>query len=245
MHPASHAPQPRPVPSLALLFDLDGTLVDSIDLILTSFRHAFAEVVGRVPPDEAWIAGIGTPLAIQMRELAGDESLVAPLVDSYRAFQRAHHDRLLREYEGVRETLETLRARGHPMAVVTSKAAEMTQRALRRAGLASLIDVVIDCDMCARHKPDPLPVLLALERLAHAPGDALFVGDSPHDIAAGNSAGVRTVAALWGPFSRAVLEAAHPRFVLEDIRELPALVEALQLPPPEPRHSNLPPHSAI
>ncbi len=229
----------------ALLFDLDGTLVDSIELILASFRHAFAEVTGRVPPDAAWIAGIGTPLAAQLGELAGDDALVAPLTEAYRAFQREHHDLLLREYDGVRETLATLRARGHPTAVVTSKAAEMTQRALRRAELEQLLDEIVDCDRCARHKPDPLPVLLALEMLGYAPAEALFVGDSPHDIAAGNSAGVVTVAALWGPFSREVLEAASPRFLLEDVRELPALVEALELPPPEPRHSNLPPHSAI
>ena len=128
--------------SPGLLFDLDGTLVDSIELILASFRHAFAEVTGRVPPDAAWVAGIGTPLAAQLAELAGDPSLVAPLSDAYRAFQREHHDLLLREYDGVRDTLITLRGRGHPTAVVTSKAAEMTQRALRRTNLESLIDLV-------------------------------------------------------------------------------------------------------
>lgn len=227
-------PASRP---LALLFDLDGTLADSIELLLASFRHAFATVRVAPPSDAQWIAGIGTPLVAQMRSHVLDEGLVEQLVTAYRAHQREHHDRLLREFAGTRETLASLEVRGHPMAVVTSKSTELAHRALQRLGLDAFIDVVIGVDSCARHKPDPEPVLLALRMLGYDAGEALFVGDSPHDIAAGNAAGVTTVGALWGPFTRAQLEAARPDFLIQDIRDVVRIVEQVA--------SNLSPRSAI
>jgi pyrophosphatase PpaX len=217
-------PASRP---LVVLFDLDGTLVDSITLLLAAFRHAFGAVRGEIPPEREWIAGIGTPLVTQFRGFTSDEREVEALVAAYRAFQREHHDALMREFEGARETLALLHGRRHPTALVTSKMVELAERALGFAGLAEHIDLVIGADSCERHKPDPEPVLLALAGLRAAPADALFVGDSPHDIAAGNAAGVTTVAALWGPFDRAVLAAAGPTHAIERITDLPPLVERL------------------
>jgi len=213
---------------LALLFDLDGTIVDSVELILHSFRHTFQTHLGSVPPDEAWVAGIGTPLVAQLGAFTSDPALLEKLTQTYRAYQREHHDRLTRRFEGALDTLALLKRRGHPMGVVTSKLVELAIRALEFAGLAELMDVVVGADMCERHKPDPEPVRLALDRLGHAPAEAVFVGDSPHDVAAGNAAGVVTVAALWGPFSRAALERARPRHVIESIRELPGLVKRIE-----------------
>ena len=186
----------RPPRRLALLFDLDGTLVDSVGLILASFRHACATTLGRVPADEEWIPGIGTPLQAQFGPFAESREQLEALVRAYRAFQREHHDRLTREFEGTRETMALLHGRGHPTALVTSKIVELAERALRFTGLRDFIDVVIGADSTARHKPDPEPVRVALERLGSATSEAVFVGDSPHDIAAGNAAGVLTVAAL-------------------------------------------------
>jgi pyrophosphatase PpaX len=213
---------------IALLFDLDGTLVDSIDLILASFRHAFETVQGASPADEELIVGIGTPLLAQFQPYARSEAELDALVGAYRAFQRDQHDRLLREFAGTRETLGILKGRNHPMALVTSKMVDMAMRALDFTGLRGFMDVVVGCDSCTRHKPDPEPVHVALRQLGLAPRDALFVGDSPHDIVAGNAAGVATVAALWGPFSRATLEAARPTHLLDRVTLLPDLVERIQ-----------------
>ena len=220
----SRTPAPRP---FALLFDLDGTLVDSIDLLLAAFRHTFETHLGSAPSDEEWIAGIGTPLVSQIRAFVKDEAMVEQMMSTYRVFQREHHDRLLREFEGVRDTLALLKARGHPIALVTSKMNDLAHRALQYATLDALVDEVVGFDSCARHKPEPEPVLIALERLGYPSEDAIFVGDSPHDISAGNAAGVISVAALWGPFSRAALEAASPRYLLSNIGDLPALVEEI------------------
>jgi pyrophosphatase PpaX len=212
---------------LALLFDLDGTLADSIALLLASFHHTFEAHDRPVPPDEEWIAGIGTPLITQMRHFVPTEDEAQRMILTYREFQRTHHDEMLREFEGVGETLALLKSRGHPTALVTSKGNELAHRALAWLHLTRHIDLVVGMDSTERHKPNPDPVLHALAELASTPSDALFLGDSPHDIEAGNAAGVTSVAALWGPFSRTVLERASPAYFLEHIRELPALVDRL------------------
>jgi len=212
---------------LALLFDLDGTLADSIALLLASFHHTFDAHVRPAPPDEAWIAGIGTPLITQMRHFVPDEKEAQQMILTYREYQRTHHDEMLREFEGVGDTLAVLKAQGHPTALVTSKSNDLAHRALTWLHLTDHIDVVVGMDSTERHKPDPEPVLHALAVLGAAPSDALFLGDSPHYIEAGNAAGVTSVAALWGPFSRRVLERASPAYFLEHIRELPALVDRL------------------
>ena len=126
---APHRDSNRP---LALLFDLDGTLADSVALIVGAYRHAFAAHLSGAPDDEDWISGMGTPLMGQIRRVVGDEALVDPFLATYREFQQLNHDRLLREFDGVHETLELLHGRGHPTAVVTSKAFSGRLRRIRR-----------------------------------------------------------------------------------------------------------------
>jgi pyrophosphatase PpaX len=211
----------------AALFDLDGTLIDSIALLLASMRHAFVGFAGDHPTDADWIAGIGTPLWLQLAAYARGEEEVTQLRDRYREFQVEHHDRMVRAFPGTASTLALLEARGIAMALVTSKMDAGAHRSLAHTSLARYLPVVIGADSVTKHKPDPEPVLVALDRLGVSPETAVFVGDSPHDIAAGNAAGVATVAALWGPFSREQLAVARPAHWLSDIRDLPALLELL------------------
>src|SRR5689334_234689 len=110
---------------IALLFDLDGTLLDSIDLLLACMKHAFAEHAGPRPTEAEWIAGIGTPLGQQLDEYSRSPEERDALTLRYRTFQRAHHDEYTRCFDGTLETIRTLRERGHPMAVVTSKSNEL------------------------------------------------------------------------------------------------------------------------
>ena len=118
---------------IALLFDLDGTLADSIALLLASFHHTFDAHRRPVPPDAEWIAGIGTPLISQIRGFVPDEDEAQQMILTYRAFQRTRHDEMLKEFEGVGETLALLKSRGHPTALVTSKSSDL---AAARARLA-------------------------------------------------------------------------------------------------------------
>jgi pyrophosphatase PpaX len=203
-----------------ILFDLDGTLIDSIELILNSARYAFEKLERTAPSDAEWLTGVGIPLFTMFGRYARDKDDCAALIGAYREYQLAHHDRLTRCYDNVVHTVTTLKARGHEIGIVTSKSEALALRALALFGLARHMDTIVGCDASTRHKPDPEPVRIALTRLGSAPGDAIFVGDSIHDIIAGNAAGVPTVAATWGAFGRSDLEAAHPGLFLDDISGL-------------------------
>ncbi len=192
------------------LFDLDGTLVDSIDLIMASFRHTMRTHLGAVPPDEAWRAGFGRPLRTQLAAFASERADVDALVATYRAYNHEHHDRLVRPYPGIVDAVVALRARDVALAIVTSKGRTLAWRGLARCGLDEHFGVLVGVDDVGAHKPDPTPVLEALARLAVPAAGAVFVGDSPHDIRAGRAAGVSTAAVEWGPFPRAALAAESP-----------------------------------
>jgi pyrophosphatase PpaX len=158
------------------------------------------------------------------RRYASDEADVDALIAKYREYQLANHDRLVRCYDDVIDTVDALRNRGHPLGIVTSKSGWLAKRGLDHVGLGEEFDVIVGCDSCDRHKPDPGPVLYALDELGYSPQEAVFVGDSVYDMQAGNAAGVATIAALWGPFTRADLVASNPSYFLERIRDLPALI---------------------
>jgi pyrophosphatase PpaX len=211
----------------AVLFDLDGTLIDSIGLLLECVHHTFE---GRTPAptDEEWIAGIGTPLRKQLAAYTTSDEEIEELVDRYRTYQREHHDRLTWAFPGTIETLEELERRGNAMGVVTSKSNEMMDRGLSYVGAHKFMRTRIGMDSCKVHKPDPFPVRMALAELGYSPEEAVFVGDSPHDISSGNAAGVISVAAMWGPFTRDQLAPCQPAVYLDRIEELPALLARLE-----------------
>jgi pyrophosphatase PpaX len=211
----------------AVLFDLDGTLIDSIGLLLECVHHTFE---GRTPAptDDEWIAGIGTPLRKQLAAYTTSDDEIEQLVDRYRTYQREHHDRMTWAFPGVTETLLELERRGHPMGIVTSKSNEMMDRGLEWVGIMRHMQTRIGMDNAKKHKPDPFPVLMALEELGYSTDEAVFVGDSPHDIASGNAAGVLSIAALWGPFTREQLEPLKPTRLIESITELPSVLDELE-----------------
>ncbi|WP_242342363.1 HAD family hydrolase [Anaeromyxobacter terrae] len=210
---------------IAILFDLDGTLVDTVPFILASVRHAF-EGYGLCPTDAQWIAGIGTPLRAQIASFARLPEDVDPLVGRYRGFWLENHDRMTRAFPGALQVVEALAASGHPLGVVTAKTEEGALRTLRHTGLLRYMQAIVGADTCARSKPDPEPVHVALARLERAPSEAVLVGDSPHDIAAARAAGVRALGVLHGACDRDRLLAAGAEALLEDLTPLPALVSA-------------------
>jgi pyrophosphatase PpaX len=194
-----------------VLFDLDGTLIDSIGLILQSAQFAFAKCDLRCPTDAEWLVGVGRPLPVMFSHFAPGRE--ADLIAAYREFQMANHDKLVTVYPGVPEMLEALGTAGHRMGIVTSKVSTLAMRGLKLTGIEHHFETVIGMDLCKRHKPDPEPVMIALDRLSSTPEGSWFVGDSIHDMESGNAAGVATVGALWGPFKAEDLAPSHPRFL--------------------------------
>lgn len=215
-----------PIPPFALLFDLDGTLLDSIDLLLECMEYAFD---GRavVPSRAAWTVGIGIPLREQLRQFAVTDDEIEAVVERYRVYQDAHLEQGTSLFPDAIEVLDWARSAGLKLGVVTSKGRGMTNRSLAHVGLLDAFDVIVSASDTERHKPDPFPVLHALTQLRVAPANAFFVGDSTHDMHAGRAAGTFTGAALWGPFSREQLEVTHPTHWLERLADVPAVTREL------------------
>mgnify|MGYP001222820266 FL=1 len=205
------------------LFDLDGTLIDSIELILRSYRHTMRTHRGVEPPDEVWMEGLGTPLWVQFRHWTEDETEIRAMVDTYRTYNLAHHDALVRPYDGVVAEVRRLLAEGKVLGLVTSKMRGGALRGLRLAGIEDAFTVVVGSDDVTNPKPHPEPVRIALERLERTPDEAVFIGDSRHDLECGRAAGVATAAVLWRPFDRAHLQDLEPDYWLEQPRDLAQL----------------------
>ena len=197
-----------------VIFDLDGTVVDTVELIVESFRYATRTVMGEELPDELITAGVGQPLMTQMERLSPRHA--RELYDVYREYNHRRHDELIRGYEGMEEMLAALKAAGRRLGIVTSKSRDTTGMAFRAVGLEEHFDAIVTASDTVEHKPSAAPILLCLERLGAAADEAIYVGDSPVDIHAGAAAGVATAAVAWGVFGREALLAASPDYWVGD-----------------------------
>jgi pyrophosphatase PpaX len=202
-----------------VLFDLDGTLIDSGSLILSSFQHATRTVLGQVIPDEVLMAGVGGHgIHAQMREF--DEERADELVRVYRDHNATVYRAVL-AFPGIESVLGQLRREGRRLGVVTVKGRATVDVTFEVLPLRGYFETVVTADDTERHKPDPEPLLLALEHLGADVADAAYVGDSPFDIRAARAAGMIAVAVTWGgihPLSR--LEAERPDHVVHAPQEL-------------------------
>ena len=217
----------RPDPSLTtLLFDLDGTILDTIGLILASYEHVHVREFASEPYDpEYYRTRIGIPLRGVFAERVGDDpARVAELMDLYREHNRAAHDGMVTVFEGVEAMLTEIRERGIRTAIVTSKMRDAVERGLRLGGLEGHFDAMVTVDDVVHHKPHPEPVVRALSLLGAQPGETMFIGDAPADIGCGRAAGVRTGAVLWGPFRADELAPHSPHHTFTHPSEIVALL---------------------
>jgi pyrophosphatase PpaX len=207
----------------AVLFDLDGTLIDSTRLIIESYHHTLRVHRGRTFPDSEWIKGLGTPLRVQFRRFTDDPGELQRMIATYREYNLCHHDEMVRGFPGAVEATRALKDRGAKLAIVTSKNRHGVRLGLELCGFDGLFDTIVTSDDLEASKPDPAPVHAALAALDEPASTALMVGDSPHDIAAGRDAGASTAACLWGPFERAALAAERPDYYLTALHELASI----------------------
>lgn len=209
----------------AVLFDLDGTLADTIPLIVTCFRQTMLKHRPlEEPDDDRLLASIGRPLRDTLRDFEPDEAKAELLRQSYVAYQHTLHDDMVSAFPGAVEEVERLTGIGMPIAIVTSKGREMTDRTMEVCGLTPHFRTVVTATDVVNAKPHPEPVFMALEALRVGVGRrVLFVGDSPHDIDAGRAAGVTTVAVPWGAIGEERLRAAGPDHLIGSFAELRGL----------------------
>lgn len=206
-----------------ILFDLDGTLSDSIELILAAYRHTMQVHLGHELPDERWLRGVGIPLETQLAEFARTPEEATAMRATYAEYYIERHDAQITMFPGAIEGVTALLSQGISIGLVTSKSRVGVQRTLRLHKLEDFFDVIVSADDTAKGKPAPDPVLFALDQLNQAPERAAFVGDSPHDLQAGRAAGVATVAVSWGPYPREDLKACHPTEWLQHPNDIAGL----------------------
>jgi pyrophosphatase PpaX len=218
--------EPESIDSVnCLLFDLDGTLVDTIDLIVFCFQETLR--ILELPPrsEEQILAEVGRPLHLQARDV--DPRRAEEIFQLYQRIYDQHHDGMVREFPGVREALDGLAGRGYRLGVVTSKRTSSARGDLAYFHLETFFEVVITADDTASHKPHPEPVLEALRRLGVPSGEATYIGDSVHDLRCAHAAGVLAGAVGWGPFPHEVLRAEDPDYWIERPPQLLTLFPAI------------------
>ncbi|CAA9462136.1 MAG: Inorganic pyrophospatase PpaX [uncultured Rubrobacteraceae bacterium] len=202
----------------AALFDFDGTLVDTTEMIHQSMRHATISVLGRDDiPRETLLANVGQPLPRQMELIEAEKAEL--LLEAYRSHHEEHHDALIGEFPGVEESLSRLRSAGILVAVVTSKRRTSVEMALKNfPGLRDIVDRFVTLEDTTQHKPNPEPLLRGLELLGGILKEsAAYIGDSPFDVRAAKAAGLTSVAVSWGAFSEDRLREAEPDYLVPDI----------------------------
>jgi pyrophosphatase PpaX len=202
-----------------VLFDLDGTVVDSGAIILASMRHATREVLGRDYSDQELLQTVGGPgLEAQMRALDPDQ--VERLVDVYRTHNEPLHDEL-EACAGMEDVLVRLHEAGRTLGIVTAKRRATVELAFAQVPLGHLFQTIVGGDETERHKPDPAPLLFAAERLEVDPAETAYVGDSPFDVRAAKAAAMFAVAVTWGRIhQRERLEAEEPDAIVDTAEEL-------------------------
>jgi pyrophosphatase PpaX len=200
-----------------ILFDLDGTLLDTTDLILKSFQHTVRTHEGCDADIELVKSTFGRPL-IEALALMGKDP--EAMIKTYREYNSRYHDELAKVFAGVVDVIRQLSGEGIKLAVVTSKTRVTSVRGLRLFDLDKYFPVVIGHEDCRRHKPHPEPVQLALAALGLPAGDCLMVGDSPFDMMSAKAAGVKTAAVRWTYVPWADVVAAGPDHIIAEMAEL-------------------------
>ncbi|MBB6453592.1 pyrophosphatase PpaX [Salirhabdus euzebyi] len=201
-----------------ILFDLDGTLIDTNELIIASFTHTLNQYFPDKYSREEILEFIGPPLKDSFEKVLPDK--VEEMIGVYREHNLHHHDSFVKAYDGVFETMKQLKEEGYQIAIVTTKISETAKRGLAVTNLADYFDVIIGLDHVTHAKPHPEPIIRALEAFNGKASETLMVGDNSHDILAGKNAGVKTAGVAWTIKGREALEKLNPDYMLEHISDL-------------------------
>jgi pyrophosphatase PpaX len=213
-----------------VLFDLDGTVLDTYAPILESMRYATKTVLGEPLPDAELIAKVGQPLVVQMQTFAADHGYAPEVADEltrvYREFNERDLDEKSKPFPGVPEAIAALKNAGFTVGVVTSKRVALATKSLKAHGLFDVFACVNGAEDSAAHKPDPEPLLAAAKKLGVSPDRCVYVGDSPYDLQAAHAADMPCVGVAWGKFfGREVLLEQMPSVLIASPEELVGAVE--------------------
>jgi pyrophosphatase PpaX len=201
-----------------ILFDLDGTLIDTNELIISTYLHTLEKYYPSKYQREDVLPFLGPTLHEAFGSINPD--LVEEMVLEYRAFNIANHDELVTEFAGVFETVQSLKDKGYKLGIVTTKRHDVTLKGLRLMDLERFFEVVVTYDHVSKTKPDPEPIFKALEQLDSTPEETMMVGDNYHDILAGKNAGTVTAGCAWSIKGRDYIAKYEPNYILENMADL-------------------------
>jgi pyrophosphatase PpaX len=201
-----------------VLFDLDGTLIDTNELIIATYLYTLEKYYPSRYVREDVLPFLGPTL----HEAFGgiDPDRVEEMITEYRAFNIAKHDELVKEFPNVSETIQTLKERGYKLGVVTTKRLDVTLKGLRLMNLEQFFEVIVAYEHVTKTKPDPEPIFKALEQLGSTPSETIMVGDNYHDILAGKNAGTMTAGVAWSIKGREYVASYEPDYMLENMADL-------------------------
>ncbi|MFE8696552.1 pyrophosphatase PpaX [Cytobacillus sp. FJAT-53684] len=206
-----------------VLFDLDGTLIDTNELIISSFLHT----LGNYYPDrfkrEDVIPFLGPTLKETFESI--DAEKVDEMIAVYRKFNLSQHDLLVKEFDGVFQTVQQLKEAGFKIGIVTTKVLMVVEKGLKLTKLDSLFDVIVALDHVEKPKPDPEPILKAMELLGSKPEETIMVGDNSHDILGGKNAGTKTAGVAWSVKGKEFLLGFNPDYILDNMTDLLDILE--------------------
>ncbi|WP_044338300.1 pyrophosphatase PpaX [Rossellomorea aquimaris] len=205
-----------------ILFDLDGTLINTNDLIISSFLHTLNHYYPGQYEEKDVHAFMGPPLEESFGGL--DPDRMDEMCAHYRAYNHEHHDALVTEFEGVYETVQALYENGYKLAIVSTKVRDVVLKGLDLMNLRPFFEVIITLDEVENAKPHPEPIEKALVALGSSPGEAIMIGDNHHDILAGKNAGVLTAGVAWSAKGREHLAHYEPDFMLDNMKDLLKIV---------------------
>ncbi|WP_096269458.1 pyrophosphatase PpaX [Paucisalibacillus globulus] len=200
-----------------ILFDLDGTLIDTNKLITESFYHTFNHFGLEFTHDEI-LAFNGPPLKETFEKIDLDKA--EAMITTYREHNLEHHDAYVKIFPNVKETLEKLKKQGIQLGIVTTKMRGTAIRGMKITGIYDYFDTIIALDDITNAKPHPEPVLSAMKNIQADPETTLMVGDNHHDIESGHNAGVKTAGVAWSLKGEEVLRKYHPTYMLHDMKDL-------------------------
>lgn len=206
-----------------ILFDLDGTLIDTNELIIASFTHTLKKHSETPYTREQILSFIGPPLYDSLAQVDPDN--VEAMVATYREHNLANHDKYVIAYPTVVDTIKTLKEKGYQLGIVTTKMRDTALLGLKLTGMEDAFDVVIGLDDVTNAKPHPEPIIKALTQLNANPLNAIMVGDNYHDIEAGQNAGIKTAGVAWSIKGKEVLATYKPDYMLEEMRDLLKILE--------------------
>jgi pyrophosphatase PpaX len=202
----------------AILFDLDGTLINSVDHIVDCWQHTVRTCLGREMTRDEILPTLGRTLYDAFEEIAPGRS--EELYQVYRAHQRETHDTMVTLVAGTNETLSALKQTGLLLGVVTAKRLQTAMEGLNLFDLAPYFDTVVTLEDSSKHKPSPDPLLVAAQRLSIRPEEAIYVGDARVDIEAGHAAGMKTAWVTWGAGTLGNLNGIEPDYTFDSMAEV-------------------------